>query len=1024
MNANKIKTVLLGLIILAGGFFNAFSNNISRYVIKTEYFDIIYHEPSKQTAEYIAENIDNIYLGIKKSYKVENYLNLKHFPVYVEFTTQQLNAYYTTFPFRHIVFFDTIPDSDLAVFNDTILSIIKHELTHAVTMSVKDNGNNIFKNIFFNGWGFEFYTSPSSVTEGMTVSLESENGEGRLNSPFATHIVKQAKIENKFPKFQEVTGARDIYPVGNLPYLFGGSFTQFVKDKYGIDNFPNFLLDLTSKILNYDVSYKNNFGTEIDFDWKEFQDSIDVSEIEPNPYSVNGIKPFLEKGKNNSSETISDSAQKKLSRTNILSSYSIPYKEGGVVYYDSSNSEIWFNKYLHHTKNISENDKVLYEEKTYPESEVFIKQPKKLFTMTGVQKLSLSCDGRYLAVSRVNTYSVYKTNVYIYDMKNKRFINKTSFGYREGTVFFDGENYYFAAVKTLSQNSSIEIYSIKEDKLEKVKELDLSFSDVAMNLSDAGNGRLAFLLKQKDKWSISLYYNDLDKFTLFEIPPEIQIRDLSVLGLKHFLTGKDAIIMPFSYGTKETLPRLGYLGINFSENEINSASFHLLKKDISGGIYSPVISPDSYSASYPDVVFSSHFFDNSKLSVLTADSFGAHDFEILFTQYQTLEKIADEKTDIASNQIINSNNLAASNSTDKIKKFNPFAYTFRGTFLPLGAVPFYDNEFNPTGLGFAGMTWISNRYLITAGFEPLKMCYGIGALIFDSSETKNTNYVILGTCGFDKNGFRQTEDEFSFKTQIPVFTHSSIVFSNIDKFFYGEPNSKNYSLNSILKTQQRDNISTTFSTTTSVYFSTLRKSYAPYHAKTGFYIGPAFNYTYLDRKKTEETRILFTKGKGINVGLQFGFMLPKILPFDDSDGMTYNLPLSFDAGILPDISRAADFSVKIVLFSKEVQKGTAHFFIPLYLNRFYFTASYQGGLYYPAKMNLAIADLSKTCSALANSTYADTVGFGINMMFTLNTGSSTNGGALNASVDMLFDINQTKPGANRFHLKLCNKLVF
>lgn len=1014
MNANKIKTVLLGFLILAGGFFNAFSKS-SRYVIKTKYFDVIFHEPSKQTAQLLAENIDDIYLDIRKSYKVEDYYTFKHFPVYVEFSTQELNAYYTDYPFRQIVFYDTLPASGMAVFSETVLSIIKHELTHAVAMNVKNKGNEFFSNIIYNGWGWQFYTTPTSVSEGFTVSLESENGEGRLNSPFATHIIKQAKIENKFPKHQQATGARDVYPMGNVPYLFGGAFTQFVKDKYGTDKFPHFLLDLTTNLLNYYVIYKNNFGTDLEADWKEFQDSIEVSDIDSNPYSVAGILPFLIKNETLDPDEIPSSSQKKFSRTDIAASYSIPDKEGGVVYYDSASSEVWFREYKHNT-----ND----DGNLFFETDKVILKPKKLFTMTGVTKLSLSCDGRYLAVSRVNQYSVFKTNVYIYDMKKKCFVNKTSFGYREGTVLFDGENYFFTAVKTVSQNSSLEFYSLKNNKLENIKSLPLDFGDVALNLSDAGNGRLAFLLKQKDKWSISLYYKDLDKFTLFEIPKEIQVRDLSVLGIRYFITGKDAIIMPFSYGTKNTLPRLGYLGINFSENEIKSASFHLLNKDFSGGVYSPVISPDSHSVHYPDVVFSSHFFDNSKLSVLNADSFSSDDFEILFTQYQTVQKLSDKKTDSESNQVINSNNRTLSNSTDEIKKFNPFEYTFRGIFVPLGVVPFFDNEFNPTGIGIAGLTWSSKRYLITAGYEPLKMCYGVGAAVFDRTPTENLLYVLFGTCGFDENGFRQTEDELYLQAQIPVFTHSHIVFSSTSKFFYGEPNYMQFTPENIFKTQAPGNLSTTFSTTAAVKFSTLRKADVPYHSKLGFYIGPAFNYSYIDWKKNNSNDVLITKGKGMNLGLNFGFTVPNILPFENPEDMTCNLPLTFDANIFPDISKAADYSCKLVLFSKEVQQGTSHFFLPLYMNRFYISASYAGALYYKDKINMAILDLPKTMSVLENSTYADTVGLGFNIAFTINTGDLVKLGVLDLGAELLFDINQRNPGTNRFHLKLCNKLVF
>lgn len=1020
MNANRFKTVLLGLVILAGGFFNAFSNSNSRYVIKTKYFDIIYREPSKETAFHLAENIDEIYLNIKKSYKVEDSYTFSHFPVYVEYTTQDLNAYYTDYPFRQIVFYDTVPFSDIAVFNDTVLSIIKHELTHAVTYNVKNKGNRFFSELIYNGWGWQFYTTPVSVAEGFTVSLESENGEGRLNSSFSTQMIKQAKIENKFPEYQQTAGARDIYPAGNVPYLFGGAFTQFVKDKYGTEKFPQFLLDLTTNLLNYYVIYENNFGNPLEKDWKEFSDSVDVSGINPDLYSENGITPYLSDDK---SQTEKLKEKNKYSLDNLITSFVIPQVCGGTVYCDSASSEVWFRSYRHKNDSASENentDRESENENSSSDSEKIISKPKKLFTMTGITRLSISSDGRYLAVSRTNQYSVFKTNVYIYDMHKKCFVHKTPFGYREGTVLSDGQNYYFAAVKTLSQNSFIEIHSLKNNRIQLIKQIPLSFGDVALNLSDAGLGRLAFLLKQKSEWSISLYYKDLDRFAKFEIPQDIQVRDLSSVGFQNFVTGQNAMIFSFSYGTKETLPRLGFLTVKLNENEITSSSFYFMNKDFSGGVFSPVISPDSRSVHFPTVIYSSHFFENSKLSVLNPDCFDENSFSRFFTSYQTIEKLSDIKTDSE----ITSKKSSEIIPPEEIKKFNPFEYAFRGIFVPLGIVPFFDNEFNPTGIGIAGLTWSSKRYLITAGFEPLKMCYGAGAAVFDWTPTQNMLYVLFGTCGFDENGFRQTEDELYLQAQIPVFTHSNIIFSSTSKFFYGEPNFLNFNEENIFRTQDESNFSTTFSSTAAVKISTLRKSDSEHHSKKGFYIGPTFNYSYIDWKKTYTDKIEYSKGDGINLGLNFGFSVPKLLPFENPEHITCNLPFTFDANIFPDISRAFDFSCSAVLFSTEIQNGTKHFFIPLYLNRLYLTASYSGKINYREKTDFAVGDLQNTLSRLRSSTYSDTVGLGFNIAFSVNTGDIVKIGVLEIGAELLYDINSSKNNADRFHLKVCNKLVF
>ena len=99
MNAKKIKTVLLAVILLAGSFFYSYAeNNSKRFVIKTQYFDVIYKAPSKNTALTISENIDQLYLDLRKSLKTEDFYHFEHFPVYIEYSTEELNAYFTDYP--------------------------------------------------------------------------------------------------------------------------------------------------------------------------------------------------------------------------------------------------------------------------------------------------------------------------------------------------------------------------------------------------------------------------------------------------------------------------------------------------------------------------------------------------------------------------------------------------------------------------------------------------------------------------------------------------------------------------------------------------------------------------------------------------------------------------------------------------------------------------------------------------------------------------------------------------------------
>ena len=290
MNAKKIKTVLLAVILLAGSFFYSYAeNNSKRFVIKTQYFDVIYKAPSKNTALTISENIDQLYLDLRKSLKTEDFYHFEHFPVYIEYSTEELNAYFTDYPFRHIVLYDTVPDHDLAIFENNILSVLQHEIAHAVSLNVKNKFNETVSNIFYNGLGFSFYTEPKFITEGIAVQKESEGGMGRLNNPYALHVLRQSVNDDKVPEVQELTGARDIYPSGNLPYIFGGAFTQWIIESYGKDSYREFTESLNNKLLNYTYIYKKTFKSEIKDDYRKFISSLKIPEVTKNPYDTEGI---------------------------------------------------------------------------------------------------------------------------------------------------------------------------------------------------------------------------------------------------------------------------------------------------------------------------------------------------------------------------------------------------------------------------------------------------------------------------------------------------------------------------------------------------------------------------------------------------------------------------------------------------------------------------------------------------------------------------------------------------------------
>ena len=235
-----IFVILLTLVFSAGYTQSSLYKSPKKlYVITTKYFDIIFPQESTDSANLVAQKADDMYLEICEKLDSSPYFRM---PVVITPEKDTLNAYYTSFPYNRIVLYDTLPTtSALSVFSETFINVFYHELVHAVSLQKKNSFFKFLSSVFGDSVSTsQMITLPTSFIEGVTVSFESAKNEGRLNDSYATHIITQAKLENKFPTWKEATGARDIYPTGSLPYIFGGAFHYYIQNRFGMEKYVEF----------------------------------------------------------------------------------------------------------------------------------------------------------------------------------------------------------------------------------------------------------------------------------------------------------------------------------------------------------------------------------------------------------------------------------------------------------------------------------------------------------------------------------------------------------------------------------------------------------------------------------------------------------------------------------------------------------------------------------------------------------------------------------------------------------------
>ncbi|MDR2052899.1 MAG: hypothetical protein LBP80_05750 [Treponema sp.] len=287
----------LSVVSLEAQYFKPFT---ALKVIKTAHFDIIYPEESARTAETLAGFADAMYD------RVTGLLNIYHparIPVAITPHTDQFNGLTMSLPYTSIILFDTVMEPEWTSFANNLESLFFHELTHAVSLSSRDKFFNTLHSIF-GGWVYPVaLNAPLFMVEGVAVSFESMDGSGRAHDPLVREMLIQAAHENKFLTPFQSSGVYDLPPLGNAYYHYGGLFSAWLQEKYGMKKYAR-LWEAMGREWHYSFSFYKT-GIYYFFEWiyerpfqdvwNEFKESFRLNIIEENTDGVIYNGPFHRK---------------------------------------------------------------------------------------------------------------------------------------------------------------------------------------------------------------------------------------------------------------------------------------------------------------------------------------------------------------------------------------------------------------------------------------------------------------------------------------------------------------------------------------------------------------------------------------------------------------------------------------------------------------------------------------------------------------------------------------------------------
>lgn len=558
----KLSAILLLSVLVSSLSASIMGGRVSDVrVAETEHFDIIYDDVCIETASLIFDNCEEIYSSLVSFFGTDPKI---HIPVVITSRYRRLNASYSNYPSNRIIMFDTVADIGTLTNNrQTILYIFRHELTHAFEYNIRgpllDALSKMFGDCVSMESAFYMYLS---LAEGGAVLSESYDGYGRLNSSYAMQIVRQAKLEGLFPNWVEISGSRDTYPSGSLPYLFSAAFLEYLSITYGHDTVAAIYRDFANPKLwpSPALVIRDHIGKDVDKAWLDFYEWVRIpSSVIESPT----LEVLPENGRYSALRLSSD---------------------GSIYVYDASKQSVL---------------------KITPDRSV---RTSVLDLPTENISLDISSDAKRLIIPFVTDVD---SSVRVYDISSDsaKLLHSFRSDYRiprDGAfVTLDGVEYVLIFAYS-GQNVYLDLYT--SDGFTEVpgKSIWLGFDVHAGGFVRFGENKVAFILNHEAKNNIAVLDLSDMSIKLLDNPQNLEIISLS--------RGRtpDGDVLCFSwYPDDAKAANMGRYG-EISESD-GTYYMRLSDADVLGGICDPVRADDK-------VFFSAHMFEKDKMKVLDEKS--------------------------------------------------------------------------------------------------------------------------------------------------------------------------------------------------------------------------------------------------------------------------------------------------------------------------------------------------------------------------------------------------------------------
>jgi len=298
----KFKYLLFGICLLFVSWLLVFPSHGATWLdpslkwktIETLHFSIHYYDGLEPMARKLAPIAENTYSRLTPLLK--DYPWLKTDVVLVD-TYDFTNGFTTVIPNPLITLYATDIGGNLkpSYYDDWLTFVFLHEYTHLLNLDYTPPGFFLLRTLF-GRIVFPNAIAPSFLIEGLATYMETKYSRGgRGTDPRWLAMIRMDVLENNMKSLDQASVDTVRWPQGNLRYLYGVMFLEYLSEKYGEEKLLEFTRTYGDYILSYgvDAAFHELFGKTLIELWADWQEYLKTKyDDEKRKISASGLTNF------------------------------------------------------------------------------------------------------------------------------------------------------------------------------------------------------------------------------------------------------------------------------------------------------------------------------------------------------------------------------------------------------------------------------------------------------------------------------------------------------------------------------------------------------------------------------------------------------------------------------------------------------------------------------------------------------------------------------------------------------------